>query len=109
MKVSGKVVGGKRKGRELGFPTANIELKDKVESGVYAGMVNFEGKKYKAGIFVSPDGKLIEAHLIGFSGDLYGEEVGIEINDKVRDAMKFKNDDELRNQIKRDIEAISNT
>jgi riboflavin kinase / FMN adenylyltransferase len=109
MKISGKVVGGKRKGWKLGFPTANIELKDKVESGVYAGTVDFEGKKYKAGIFVSPDGKLLEAHLIEFSGDLYGKEIEIEIGEKMRGVMKFESDKELKEQIKRDIEIISNS
>jgi FAD synthase len=127
IKISGKVVEGKRKGRELGFPTANIELKDKAESGVYAGKVitrelntrecranekrigannKLGANEYKAGIFVSPDGKLLEAHLVGFSEDLYGKEIEVELVKKIRDVMKFESDEELKDQIKKDIESI---
>lgn len=101
--VSGRVIKGKGKGRRLGFPTVNLELHEKIESGVYAGLVNIDNRKYKAGIFVSPDKKFIEAHLIGFSGDLYGIEIEIEIREKVREIMKFGSDEELEEQIKSDI------
>ena len=73
--ISGKVIKGKGIGKKLGFPTVNIKLIEKIESGVYAGFVRFGNKDYIAGIFVGPDKKLIEAHLIGFSGDLYGKEI----------------------------------
>ena len=104
--ISGKVIKGKKRGKALGFPTANIELLEEVNSGVYTGIVNAEGKKYPAGIFVSPDGKLLEAHLIGFSGDLYGKEIEAQIVRKIRDVMKFESDEELKKQIKKDIENI---
>lgn len=106
--ISGKVIKGKEKGKALGFPTANIKLKDKIESGVYAGMVNAEGKEYPAGVFVNLEEKLLEAHLIGFSGDLYEREIEIEIGEKMRDVIKFENDAELINQIKKDIAVICN-
>jgi riboflavin kinase/FMN adenylyltransferase len=104
--ISGKAIKGKEKGKKLGFPTVNIGLNKKIESGVYAGSVRVGDKDYKAGIFVSPDGKLLEAHIIGFSGDLYGENVEVEINRKLREIKKFENDEELKAQIKRDIENI---
>jgi riboflavin kinase / FMN adenylyltransferase len=105
--VSGKIIRGKRKGRILGFPTVNIKLKDEVESGVYAGSVRIGDKNYKSGIFVSPDGRLLEAHLVGFSGNLYGKEIEVEIVMRIRDVMKFENDEELKKQIKKDIKRIS--
>jgi riboflavin kinase/FMN adenylyltransferase len=104
--ISGKAGKGRGKGKKLGFPTVNIELAKKIESGVYAGLVNIGGKKYKAGIFVSPDRKLLEAHIIGFSGDLYGKEIEVRIGEKIREVMKFKNDQELKWKIKKDIEFI---
>ena len=104
--VSGRVIKGKGKGRRLEFPTVNLEFHEKIESGVYAGLVSIDNRKYKAGTFVNPDKKFIEAHLIGFSGDLYGREIKIKIGKKIRDVMKFENDEELKRQIERDIETI---
>ncbi|MDP1845681.1 MAG: riboflavin kinase [Candidatus Moranbacteria bacterium] len=106
MKISGKVIRGKGKGKELGFPTVNIELHKKIESGVYAGKVNYDDKEYKVGIFVNKDSNLLEAHLVGFSGNLYGEDIEIEIRNRIRDVMKFENDEELKRQIKNDIKNI---
>lgn len=104
--ISGKVVRGKSKGKKLGFPTVNIKLAEKIESGVYAGSVKVGDKNYKAGIFVNNGGTLLEAHIIGFSGDLYGKEIEVEIGKKTRDVKKFKNDEELKEQISKDIEFI---
>lgn len=104
--IFGKVIRGKSKGKALGFPTVNLELHEKVESGVYAGSVKIGDKDYKAGVFVSPDGKLLEAHIIGFSGDLYGKNIEVEIDLKIRNVIKFENEEELKAQIKKDIERI---
>ena len=105
--ISGKIIRGKKRGRKLGFPTVNIELNDKIECGVYAGSVKVGAKNYKAGIFVSPDEKLLEVHIIGFSGDLYGKEIEVEIIRRIRDVMKFESEEALKKQIERDIELIS--
>jgi len=104
--ISGKVIEGKSRGGKLGFPTVNLELQEKIESGVYAGIVIINGKDYKAGIFVNDERTLLEAHLIGFSGDLYEKEIKIEIKKKIREVMKFEDDEELKAQIKNDIETI---
>ena len=104
--ISGKVIRGKSKGKESGFPTVNIELAKKIESGVYEGSVKVGDKTYRAGIFVNSDGTLLEAHIIGFSGDLYGKEIEVEIEKKIRDVIRFDNDDELKKQIRIDIKKI---
>jgi len=104
--VSGKVIQGKGKGKGLGFPTVNLALAEKIESGVYAGSVRAGDKDYKAGIFVNPEGALLEAHLIGFSGDLYGKEIEVELERKIRDAKKFDNNKDLKEQIGKDINPI---
>lgn len=104
--ISGKVIRGKSKGKKLGFPTANLELHEKIESGVYAGFVRIEGKDYKAGIFVNNEGTLLETHILGLSKDLYGQDIEVEIGKKIRDVMKFESDEELKKQISKDIEQI---
>jgi riboflavin kinase/FMN adenylyltransferase len=106
MKIKGIVEEGKEKGREIGFPTINIKIGNKVESGVYAGRVILQDKNYQAGIFINHDEDLLEAHIIGFNGDLYGREIEVEIGKKIREVMKFKNEEELRNQIEKDINLI---
>jgi FAD synthase len=108
IKISGKVIQGKQRGKEIGFPTVNLELGKEIESGVYAGKVVINNKEYKAGIFIGSDKKMLEAHLIRFSGDLYDKVVEIEIGEKIREVMKFDSDDNLIKQIKKDIEVISN-
>jgi len=64
------------------------------------------GLVYPAGIFISRDGKLLEAHLIGFEGDLYGKEVEVEILNKIREVRDFENEEELVKQIGEDLEKV---
>lgn len=107
-KIIGKVSEGNKKGREFGFPTANIALTEKIDSGVYRGSVIVGEKIYKSAIFVWPDKPVLEAYLLDFSGDLYGQELTVEIIDKVREVIKFDDEKELIEQIKADVEVIRN-
>ncbi len=109
MIISGEVVRGRGKGKRLGFPTVNLKLENsmKVKSGVYAGTVEVDDEKYKAGIFVSRDKKRLEAHILDFDGDLLNKEIGVEIGEKIREVMKFDNDKDLVEQIKEDVGVIS--
>ncbi|MFA6106504.1 MAG: riboflavin kinase [Patescibacteria group bacterium] len=104
--VKGIVIKGKGKGAEFGFPTANIFLKEKIESGVYFGRVRFGGADYRAALFILPGGETLEAHILDFSGDLYGKEISVEIGEKMREAIKFKNEEELTGRVKKDISEI---
>jgi riboflavin kinase/FMN adenylyltransferase len=61
---------------------------------------------WNAGIFVGPNRQVLEAHLIGFTGDLYGKEIEIEIEKKIREVIRFENDEKLREQIRKDINNI---
>ena len=105
--MKGIVIKGKQRGRILGFPTANISYENGIASGVYAGKVYFEGNEYRAAIFYGNDKKIMEAHLLDFSGDLYGQEIEIEVGKKIREVMKFENEEELKNQIIKDIVYIN--
>jgi riboflavin kinase / FMN adenylyltransferase len=107
-KINAKVIEGKKRGAGLGYPTANLLIRKFVEPGVYAGKVMVGAKKYDAAIFMRGD-KLLEAHLLDFTGDLYGKFISVELGEKIRSVMEFKNDKELKMQIKKDIEKISNS
>ena len=112
--IEGVVIGGNRLGRKLGFPTANIAISDDlaVENGVYCSKVFVEGDEYVAmtnvGIRPSVDGsrRLLETHLFGFQGLLYGLKLRVELYDKIRDEKRFSSVEELREQIAKDFNKI---
>lgn len=112
--VEGVVVGGNRLGRKLGFPTANIAIANDlaVENGVYCSRVYVEGEVYVAmtnvGVRPSVDGskRLLETHLFGFKGLLYGLTLRVELLEKIRDEKRFSSVEELRKQIEQDSNKI---
>jgi len=110
--LNGVVVEGDRRGRELGFPTANLEPEPNrvvPGNGVYAGWVQIGEESYPAviNIGVRPTfaGALrrIEAHLLGFQGELYGEELAIDFLVRIRDEQRFATTEALTGQISRDV------
>lgn len=105
MKFSGTVAKGLGRAANLGFPTVNIPLEDKSVSGIYAARVTADSKRHDAVAFADPARKLLEAHLLDFSDDLYGVEVEIELIKKLRDSKPFSNDEELKQMISADAEA----
>ncbi len=114
--VLGPVVEGKRLGRQLGFPTANLELHDLVVPpvGVYSVRVRLEGGLTVRGIAnagVRPTvaggaDPVLEVHLLEWSGDLYGQTIEVEPVAFVRPERRFAGVEELRRQIAADIEAV---
>lgn len=113
-KADGIVLEGKKKGKELGFPTANIPGDDSISSGIYAGEVIWKGTAYPAAIYkgdakdvvYGEHSRTIEAHLLDFSDNLYGETITIIAYQKVRDSKIFSNREELIAAIGKDIEDI---
>ena len=109
--VSGRGVEGARRGRELGFPTANIDFGDLQlpPDGVYAAWATADGRRHMsaASLGVRPtfDGKerKLEAYLLDFDGDLYGKETEIAPVAKLRDELRFENADALIEQMKADV------
>ena len=106
--VSGKVVHGAKRGRELGFPTANIHMRHErpALTGVYA--VKLDGLNSVANLGVRPTiagvpKLLLEVHILDFNGDLYGRHVHVEFLHKIREEMKFDSLDALKAQIAQDI------
>lgn len=112
--VVGTVVHGRRLGRELGFPTANIEVPDDcaASDGVYRSRVTVDGTAYDAmsnlGCNPSVGGTLrhLETHLFGFSGSLYGRKLQVELLIKIRDERTFPSVEALRQQLEADRKTI---
>ncbi len=110
--VMGEVIHGEKRGRELGFPTANIrlDLSCKLRHGIYAVRAHAGGKTYDA---VASFGRrphfdngapLLETFLFDYSGDLYGREMTVEFACFLRDEAKFESLDALVAQMNRDSE-----
>jgi riboflavin kinase/FMN adenylyltransferase len=138
--ISGRVVEGDKIGRELGFPTANLDATNLIlpPNGVYSGLVRRTGvapvlnktsdqttkqirdrrdacpTTYRVALNIGLHPTVAsakpqlraEAHLLDFSGNLYGAELEVEIGDKLRAEKKFASPAELREQIARDIAAV---
>jgi riboflavin kinase/FMN adenylyltransferase len=114
--VRGVVVHGEQRGRELGFPTANLEPRSEgfvPADGVYAARVLIDGELFDAAVSVGnnptfegvPE-KQVEAHLLDASLDLYGKEVTVFFEKYVRGNIKFDGLDSLIAQIGADVETI---
>ena len=111
--LAGKVARGDRLGHELGFPTANLEVTGLAlpPNGVYAAHAQTGGRAHRAVVNIgtrptlkNPAPQLrVEAHLLDFTGDLYGQELEIRFRDKLREERKFASLEELKAQIARDI------
>jgi riboflavin kinase / FMN adenylyltransferase len=111
--LRGEVVVGDRRGRTIGFPTANVVPDaDAVvpARGVYAGFVRVGEERYGActNVGVAPTfGRAesrVEAHLLDFEGDLYGSAVDVSFVARIREERRFSGIDELTGQIRRDVE-----
>ena len=115
--LEGTVVEGDKRGRQIGFPTANLSIPEEMllpRDGVYAcWYYRPDGSRYMAAVniglrptFQTNDSKsILEAHLIGFDGDLYGESGRIEFVEYLREERQFDGVDALTTQLKSDVQA----
>ncbi len=111
-RIRGQVTRGAMRGKELGFPTANLESVPTVlpQDGVYAAIGILEDASFPAAINVGPNPtfgeheRKLEAHLIGYSGDLYGKTLDVEFVEHLRATASFEGIDQLKEQLSRDIE-----
>jgi riboflavin kinase/FMN adenylyltransferase len=111
--LTGKVVEGFRRGRQIGYPTANLAADPNVvlpADGVYAVCAYVDGKAYKAvtsiGVRPSFDNghRTVETYLLGFKGDIYGHDIKLEFRERLRGEVKFASVKDLVSQIERDVE-----
>lgn len=114
--IRGEVVTGAKRGRTLGFPTANLDgVKTLVPgTGVYAVRAWVGNVAYPAAANVGPnptfgeDARKIEVHLIGFAGDLYGTDLRVEFVEKLRDTKPFAGAEALKEQLTADVRLARN-
>ena len=108
--LEGEVVEGDRRGRELGFPTANIVPSDEFAypgHGVYAAFANGHSAAVNVGVrptFETGRGMLVEAYLIDFDGDLYGRPLRLAFIARLRGEKRFASVEDLVAQMHRDVE-----
>lgn len=111
--LSGTVEHGKALGRTVGMPTANLRVDEGCilpEAGVYATVSEIDGEKHLSvtniGVRPSVDDSpvwTVESHIVGFSGDLYGEKLTLTVLQRIRSQMKFSSLDEVKKQVEADV------
>jgi riboflavin kinase/FMN adenylyltransferase len=113
--VRGRVAHGDKRGRELGFPTANVEVPSEVllpADGIYAGWyLRPDGTRHQAALslgrrptfYEQAESSLLEAHLLDFAGDLYGESARVQFVARLRGEVKFDDVDALVAQMDDDV------
>jgi FAD synthase len=86
----GVVEEGLATAREVGFPTANIRFSDPEVSGTYASRVRVDDTEYRAAIYANQKRSVLEAHLLDFSGDLYGKDVTMILLERMAESKTFQ-------------------
>lgn len=116
--VRGRVVEGDRRGRDLGFPTANVAVPEEIclpASGIYAGtFTGADGVERPAAIslghrptfYADQAYLLLEAYLLDWSGDLYGQAAAVAFVERIRAEERFDSVEELVAAMRRDVEAV---
>lgn len=107
----GKVKKGKGRGKDLGFPTANLNLHKKIPEGVYLSLTKINEKQIPSLTFIGSAKTFnekkyqAESYLLDFSGSLYGKYISVNLFKKIRGNLKFKTVKDLINQMKEDKKA----
>lgn len=112
-RMTGPVIDGDKRGRDIGYPTANlrpVERKVTPGNGVYATVTRIGGTDHMSATNVGTrptfggGERLIEAHILDFDGDLYGEEITVEFVERLRPELEFKSVAELLEHMEEDVE-----
>jgi GT2 family glycosyltransferase len=117
--LTGKVIMGQQIGTSIGFPTANLDIRESAKlvppDGVYAAYAIYEGERHKAMLYIGKRPTLkknlartIEVHIFDFSHVIYEDELVVEIVDYIRPDANLKGLDELKSQLEKDQAAAQN-
>ena len=114
--LRGKVITSDRRGRVLGFPTANLDIKPQQalpDNGIYATITQVDGERFSSATNVGTrptfgEGeRTVETYLLDYSGDLYGKKIAIEFVRKVRDERRFPSAEQLIVQMRKDVQEVN--
>ena len=113
--LTGKVITSDKRGRVLGFPTANLDMKPEQASpdnGIYATVTHVDGKQFPSATNIGTrptfgaGKKLVETHLLNYQGSLYDKDIRVEFVQRLRDEKHFASSEELKAQIKKDVRKV---
>lgn len=113
--LQGEVIHARKIGRTIGFPTANLEVDENLivpKNGIYAVKVYLKNREFygatNIGYNPTVNGKTlsIETHILDFEEDIYGDTIKIEFLNRIRDEKKFNSLDELKAQLKQDVDWV---
>jgi riboflavin kinase / FMN adenylyltransferase len=116
-RLQGTVEAGAQRGRELGFPTANLSAIPVLlpPAGVYAGRAWLAGQALPAAVHIGPNPTFddaspkVEVHVIHWQGDLYGQQLEVELVERLRDVRKFETAIQLQQQLELDVQRCLTT
>jgi riboflavin kinase/FMN adenylyltransferase len=106
--IMGIVQKGHQRGRNLGFPTANVALKQKIPSGIYISYTTIDNNSFTSVTFIGEAKTFDEAiyqaetYILDFQQDIYGKEITVTLLQKIRENKKFLSADNLIDQMKKD-------
>lgn len=113
--MRGKVISSDKRGRVLGFPTANLDTEPQQAlpaNGIYATITQVDGKRFPSAtnIGMRPTfgerKQIVETHLLNYEGNLYGKEIRVEFVQRLRDEQRFPSSGELKSQIEKDVRKV---
>lgn len=107
-KFWGKVRTQRKRGKELGFPTANVNLSKKIPEGIYISKTRINRQEFKSLTFIGAAKTFnekrfnVETYILDFNQNIYGRWISVNLIKKIRENKKFKSADELIAQMKKD-------
>jgi len=113
--LEGKIITSEKRGRVLGFPTANLDIKPQQAlpgNGIYATIAQVEGRHFPSATNIGTrptfgtGEEMVETHLLNYKGDLYGKDMRVEFVQKLREEQRFPSVEELSAQIEKDVREI---
>lgn len=109
MKLKGKVIKGKKRGKKMGYPTANIKVDEKIAQGIYISEITIDKTNHPSVTFVGnaktfgESDVFVETYIFDFDRDLYDQHIVVNLIKKIRENVQFEDEKSLVKQIEKDV------